>query len=269
MKIISKSFGLICFVFLITCSNSIGQPVDYTISGYFYNINSLPRTPVEDGLLEIRDSATVIATVHTDSAGFYEFHHLKLDSNKVYRLSCSYTGFLTLYHKFNKDDFDSHQEFHHDFEMNLIICSHAIYLSEYLPEKMFKKNSATPTTELKSALKKIVGTLDENPTIIIQIGGHSSYDETKGADTLLSYKRAEIVSKFLLKEVEYKERLVVKGFGTSVPVINSKDTIDLKKGMILNNENIQELNSSAAINYAEQLNRRISISILRTDFVPY
>lgn len=90
-----------------------------------------------------------------------------------------------------------------------------------LPRFLFNKSALTFSSlimtedSIKGSLNALYETLVANPTIIIEIGGHASYDEKSAID--LSQRRAERVKSELVKMGINVKRLVTKGYGTSKP----------------------------------------------------
>ncbi|MEO8146954.1 MAG: OmpA family protein [Bacteroidia bacterium] len=254
---------------LLLLNNCFAQSGIYKISGTVYNKAEGPNAVLENASVELLVSDSVHYETKTDSIGHYTLEHLKLLPNKIYSLACTYIGYLTYYEKINVEENNLFDEFKVDFNTHLIICKWHMGLSEHLPKRMFSKSSYKPTNALKKGLKKEAGELDENPTLTILISGHIDYDETIQGDTMLAYNRALAVKKILIGYGIEEKRLAVRSLGITKPYTMSEDTLELKKGMVLNYELIQSLHSQKNVDLGHQLNRRISFEIVRTDYVPY
>jgi len=74
-----------------------------------------------------------------------------------------------------------------------------------------KQNS---TTELE----EVVNFLNQNPTIRIEIGGHTDNSGTEPYNLQLSEKRANSVAEYLLEHQIEKQRIITKGYGSKNPI---------------------------------------------------
>lgn len=82
----------------------------------------------------------------------------------------------------------------------------------------FDFNSAVLKQESKSELEKVVAWLKENPSIKIEIGGHTDNIGSTEYNLELSRKRAESVKIYLTNRQIPEYRLVSQGFGSSQPI---------------------------------------------------
>ena len=84
----------------------------------------------------------------------------------------------------------------------------------------FKPTSAVIETESYSQLDKLYSLLSESATLVVEIGGHTNLivDEVLGLK--LSSDRAKAVADYLANKGIDRNRLVVKGYGKSRPLIN-------------------------------------------------
>ncbi|MDD5571277.1 MAG: OmpA family protein [Bacteroidales bacterium] len=73
-------------------------------------------------------------------------------------------------------------------------------------------------------LNKLVSFLNENPSIEIEISGHTDIVGSESYNISLSEARAKSVVNFLISKGINPERLVYTGYGTSVPVADNNST---------------------------------------------
>lgn len=111
----------------------------------------------------------------------------------------------------------------------------------------FEFDSDKLTPESKTELEKLYNLLINNPSIKIEISGHT---DSKGRDKYnldLSQKRAESVKKFLVDKGINSGRIVAKGYGETKPIAKNKnaDGTDNPEG--------------------RQLNRRIELKVINKD----
>jgi outer membrane protein OmpA-like peptidoglycan-associated protein len=71
-------------------------------------------------------------------------------------------------------------------------------------------------------LDKVVQLLQENPTVKIQIAGHTDNVGTVGDNTKLSGNRAKAVVTYLAGKGIDAKRLSFKGFGATQPIADNK-----------------------------------------------
>jgi OmpA-OmpF porin, OOP family len=75
--------------------------------------------------------------------------------------------------------------------------------------------------ESQSELNRVIDFLKENPTVKIELSGHTDNVGDKGFNKSLSQKRANAVLEFLKKEGIDTARLVAKGYGMEKPVADN------------------------------------------------
>lgn len=94
----------------------------------------------------------------------------------------------------------------------------------------FETGSATLRPESKTELDRLAQLLVENPSLNIQINGHTDNIGDEKANLTLSEARAKSVQEYLLGKSIPAERLRYKGFGESAPL----DTNDTPEGRARN-----------------------------------
>jgi outer membrane protein OmpA-like peptidoglycan-associated protein len=94
-----------------------------------------------------------------------------------------------------------------------------------LKEKLyFKWNQATLEEASLPVLDEVVQALKDNPDFRVQIEGHTDSSGANDHNQTLSEQRAETVLGYLVEHGIAKERLVSKGFSSSVPT-DTNDTV--------------------------------------------
>lgn len=112
----------------------------------------------------------------------------------------------------------------------------------------FDVNKYTLRDESKNELDRLVKLLNDNPTVKIEIGGHT---DSRGSDSYnqkLSENRAQSVVNYLIKNGVAADRLSYKGYGESEPILSDKE--------------ISKIKGKRAIEEAHQENRRTAFKIL-------
>jgi outer membrane protein OmpA-like peptidoglycan-associated protein len=87
----------------------------------------------------------------------------------------------------------------------------------------FKANSAELETASREALEQIVGFLQSNQNVIVEIGGHASTMASSYTAKSLSENRARSVVSYLRNRSIGFERLLPRGYGNSRPVCRDRN----------------------------------------------
>src|SRR5690606_29506033 len=95
----------------------------------------------------------------------------------------------------------------------------------------------------KQNLQILKSILKENPTLILEVYGHSDLYESSKNDTLLSYKRAQFIKNILTKDGYESCKINVRGYGTKYPMTkdsksgkNRRVEILFRLGKLINQE---------------------------------
>ncbi len=91
----------------------------------------------------------------------------------------------------------------------------------------FDVNKSTLKPESISTIKQIKDYLDKNPTVKLEIAGHTDSDGTDEANLKLSQERADAVKTQLISMGIQADRLTTKGYGESQP-LDPKNTPEAK-----------------------------------------
>ncbi len=134
------------------------------------------------------------------------------------------------------------------------------------PYLFHKKNSASPDVIDNDELVDFIITLNENPTIVVEIIGRANFDEDNPME--LSKTRATNVARFVTDRGIDPDRLSVVWTGDSVPHIMDRTHGLLPAGQKLHRQFIDSLKSYEAIEEARRFNGSTHFRILRTNFVP-
>ncbi len=91
-------------------------------------------------------------------------------------------------------------------------------VTNVLKNVFFDTDSYLLKNESKVELDKLAEFLNNNPTLKIELGGHTDNQGSKEHNLLLSKNRASEVKKYLIKQGIDAERLSIKGYADEVPV---------------------------------------------------
>lgn len=158
--------------------------------------------------------------------------------------------------------FEEDKDLIHDFELDPI--NRVIDL----PNIFYDLGKWDLRPESKVALDGLVETLNDNPTIVVELGSHTDTRGSDAANLALSQKRAQSVVNYLIENDIEEERLVAKGYGETTPKVLDVVVGAFAKGSVINDAFIAKLGTEDEKEEAHQLNRRTEFKVLRNDFVP-
>ena len=196
----------------------------------------------------------------TDSKGFYKFD---LAPAASYVITAGKIGkYLNKTGKTTTVGLETDKALTYDFELDptdIII---------QLPNIYYDLASWTLRPESKVSLDGLIETLNNNPTVVIELGSHTDTRGTDEANLTLSQKRAQSVVDYLIENGIDAERLVAKGYGESVARVIDQASSFFKKGDRITDDFISKLKTDPEKEEAHQMNRRTEFRVLRSDFVP-
>jgi len=134
----------------------------------------------------------------------------------------------------------------------------------------FDLDKADLRPESMVSLDKLVETLNDNPSIVIELGSHTDSRASDAYNMDLSRRRAQSVVNYLIEKGVSRDRLVAKGYGESQPkTVDKKDNAAysfLPVGTVLTESFINGLSDEDRQEMAHFLNRRTEFKVLRTDY---
>lgn len=162
--------------------------------------------------VELIDLATqnTISKVQTDETGNYL---ITLPVGKDYAFNVNRRGYL-----FYSENFVLKEGSDSAYNINIALQPIETNAVIVLKNIFFDNNQFDLKTESQVELDKVVQLMRENPTLRIQINGHTD-NVGKAADNLkLSENRAQEVVNYLIQKGVQPDRLSFKGFGSTAPV---------------------------------------------------
>jgi outer membrane protein OmpA-like peptidoglycan-associated protein/tetratricopeptide (TPR) repeat protein len=183
------------------------------VQGNVFNIKDKKGIPAT---VELTDNATgeIVSRIQTDETGFY---FITLAVGKDYTFTVNRKGFL-----FYSDLYELSKE-KPDSTYKKDIGLQPIELNASLAFKniQFETNSFTLKPVSFIELDKLVQLLNDNPTVKIEISGHTD-NVGKPADNLaLSNNRAKSVVNYIISKNIAASRLVAKGYGETKPIADN------------------------------------------------
>ena len=233
-------------------------PLIFTVSGKVFDADT--KANIEGATIEIFGSDGSSIPYKTDGTGAYKFD---LKPETSYKISALMPNYLNKYIEVSTVGLEQSKDFIGDFDFALRSTLRAIEL----PEVYYDLAKWNLRPESKVALDGLVQTLNENPTIVIELGSHTDSRPIPMTNDTLSQRRAESVVNYLIEHGIDKDRLYAKGYGAHEPRKLLKDIGNFNTGDSLNDAFISTLKSNKLKEEAHQLNRRTEFKVLRTNFI--
>ena len=236
-------------------------PLKISVGGRVYDTDT--KASLEGATVELFGSDGTSLSVLTGADGMYRYD---LQPNVKYKISASFTGYLTLFHELSTVGLEQDEDFVKDFDFPLKSTAKPITV----PEVFYDLDKATLRAESKAALDGLIKTLNENPTITIKLTSHTDYRADDNYNMKLSQRRAKSVMDYLIANKIDKDRLTFEGRGETQPkqVENDEEYAPFKTGDVLTKEFIDKLESNELKEKAHQYNRRTEFEVTGTTFVP-
>src|SRR5207249_2020723 len=167
--------------------------------------------------VELTDLLTkeVISKVQTDEMGNYL---ITLPVGRDYAFNVTRKGYLFFSENFSLSQKDPDSTYHINIPLQPIEANATVVLKNIF----FNVNKYDLKPESQVELDNVIDLMKENPTLKIQINGHTD-NIGKAADNLqLSNNRAKSVVTYLTSKGINAKRLSFKGFGDTKPIADNK-----------------------------------------------
>jgi peptidoglycan-associated lipoprotein len=238
-------------------------PPVFWIRGKVYDTDT--KAPIAGAKVELFGSDGTNLNFVTGEDGTYRYD---LKPETKYKVSASFTGYLTKFLEVSTVGIPEDKEFIGDFDFPLQSTEKPIPM----PDIYYDLDKATLRPESKKELDKLIKVLDDNPTIVIKIMSHTDFRADDNYNQKLSERRAKSVVDYLIKSGVDKDRLMSQGMGEVNPRVippmpMAEQYAPFQAGDVLTEEYIKKLNK-ADFEKANQLNRWTEFKVERTDFVP-
>lgn len=176
-------------------------------------LDSLTHQPVEAKIsVYDNDKNELVAEVNSNSAtGQYL---VSLPSGKNYNITVSATGYLFRSENFNIPDTASYREVRKDFIMQKIEVGNTMVLKNIF----FDYDKATLRPESYAELNNLVRLMKENPSLEIEISGHTDNRGSSEYNKKLSHDRARAVVDYLVSQGIEASRMQYAGYGFDRPI---------------------------------------------------
>jgi len=191
------------------------QRVNY-LAGKVYDAQTKKPLGAKFQLIDLSTGKVAVESYADERTGKYL---VSLPINKDYALNVSQDGYLFHSENFTltagtaKDPFKKNVEMHQIKEGERVV----------LKNVFFETNKFDLKPKSKVELNKLVDFLTKNPTVTIELSGHTDNVGNSKANQILSDNRAKAVYNYLIEKGITTERLSTKGYGDTQPIA-SNDT---------------------------------------------
>lgn len=157
----------------------------------------------------------LFSAIQTDTSGNY---FITLPVGKDYAFSVNKKGYLFYSDQYLLAGKSPDSTYQKDIPLSPIMANASIILKNIF----FDLNKAELKTESQAELDKLVQLLNENPSLRIEISGHTDNIGKPADNLLLSNNRAKAVVNYLISKKIPATRLSAKGYGETKPVADNK-----------------------------------------------
>ncbi len=231
-------------------------PLVYTLKGTVRNEDTDELITYATVNLEGSDGTALVMKSRSD--GTFKF---KLKPETDYLLTSSKDGFLR--GKASETTKGLNKSTELIVELFMAPTDRAIEVENIFYD--FSKAKLRPESMI--ALDKLVGTLNFNPNIVIELSAHTDFRGSDKSNMDLSQRRAQSVVDYLISKGINSKRLIPKGYGESKPRKISRKVAAkynfLKENDVLTEDFINALTNKEDKETAHQINRRTEFKVLK------
>jgi peptidoglycan-associated lipoprotein len=237
-------------------------PLEFTLKGKIIDVDK--KTDLAGVLVELVpcDGSSAALKVTTDASGSYGFDKKQVKPNTCYKVMVSKKGYFGDKVEVSTIGMEESQDLIKDFALKPTKTPIVLPNIEYDLGKWDLRPSS------KVELEKLLKILNDNPTLVIEIGSHTDTRATDAFNDTLSNKRALSVVEFLSEKGIVADRLAYKGYGERIPRKITDDKQIFPNGSVITDAFIAKLKTNDEKEAAHQLNRRTEFKVLRDDYVP-
>lgn len=185
------------------------------VKGNVYDAKSLKKLKARIELIDLATGKTVIESQSNKATGAFL---VSLQGNKDYALNVSADGYLFHSENFALKNQSATEPLLIDIPLKPLVAGEKVVLNNVF----FEVDKFELKEESKVELNKLVAFLKNNPTLAIELGGHTDNTGIKQKNFELSNNRAKSVWQFLISNGIEATRLTYKGYGDTQPVADNK-----------------------------------------------
>jgi len=160
-------------------------------------------------------SRDVVSKLQTDETGNYL---ITLPKGKDYAFNVNRRGYLFYSENFS---LDKNQVADSAYQIDIPLQPLEANAAVVLKNIFFESNKYQLKSESEAELNEVVQLMKENPTLRIQISGHTDNSGKATDNQVLSENRAKAVTNYLVAKGIAAARLTYKGFGDTQPIADN------------------------------------------------
>ncbi|HTH57454.1 MAG TPA: OmpA family protein [Cyclobacteriaceae bacterium] len=178
--------------------------------------NAKTNAPVAANVMveDIKTGELIATSKSNSSTGKYL---VVLPSGRTYSVSASKEGFFFFSQRFDVPTASSFKEIKKDIQLKPIEKGAKVILNNIF----FETGKAVLSGESRLELQKAIDLLKKNPSMVIEIGGHTDNIGDDASNNKLSHDRAKSVRDYLISGGIAATRLQSKGYGKMSPVADN------------------------------------------------
>ncbi len=185
------------------------------IKGHVYDKKTSEGLPSTVELSDINNQKSA-TKIQTDEEGDY---FITLPEGKSYSFNVNRKGYLFFSNNFTIEKNTADSFYNIDIALNPLEAGAAVVLKNIF----FENNSYELKSTSYDELGKVILLMNENPSLMIEIEGHTDNSGTKEANLTLSINRAKSVAEYLKKKGIASSRLRYNGFGETHPIDSNEN----------------------------------------------
>lgn len=191
------------------------MPVTY-LQGTVYDSETTRPLMANFELINIQTGNVVVQSYSDPVTGRFL---ISLPSDQIYALNVNRENYLFYSDHFKIDDgFTALKPFEKDIPLQPIKTGEAVVLKNIF----FDHDQFNLKPESVSELQRLVKLLKQNPSIKIEIGGHTDNTGTREYNVVLSENRAKAVYNYLVDAGIDSSRLSYRGYADTIPIADNR-----------------------------------------------
>lgn len=178
--------------------------------------NAKTNAPVAANVMveDIKTGELIATNKSNSSTGKYL---VVLPAGRTYSVSTNKEGFFFYSQRFDVSTTSFFKEIKKDIQLRPIEKGAKIVLNNIF----FETGKATLSGESRLELQRAIELMKKNPSMVIEIGGHTDNVGDDASNMRLSYDRAKSVRDYLINGGVAASRLQAKGYGKASPVADN------------------------------------------------
>jgi len=179
-------------------------------------INQATKQPLHAnvGYMSLPEGVEIGTAMSHPETGEYK---ILLPAGKNYAVMAEIPGYMAVSENLNAVSFNSYKEMQRDLYLAPIQVGQTIHLNNLF----FETGKTSLSQESFPELQRLLVILQTNPSMKVEISGHTDNIGSEDVNLKLSQMRAEAVFKFLTEHNIATDRIVTKGYGSSQPVASN------------------------------------------------